>query len=206
MKIKFLVAAAALVLVGTGTPVAYAALTANSTLTQTITAGTISTDVRNASNAVVSSPSFALVARTVSTSQQSTTGTFGESAQRISVDNPGGANNGWTLALNSVTPATDRWTSGGNTYLYNGTAATGQLTVNANAGTITPLAGTTTGVTKGASTAFSGATPVTILDAAASSDDILNLYITGVTLSQTIPANTPAGSYSLTMVQTLTTK
>ncbi|HMR72785.1 MAG TPA: hypothetical protein PKD68_02125 [Candidatus Saccharibacteria bacterium] len=206
MKIKLFVGAALLVIASAGTPVAYAALTANSTLTQSITAGVLSTDVRNASGAVVGSPSFALAARTVSTSQQSTTGTFGDNAQRITVDNPGGANGGWTLTLNAATPGTGVWSNGTDTYAYNSTAANGQLTVNPVAGTITALSGTTSNISKGTSATFTGTTAVTLLDAAAASDDILNVYVTGIGLTQTIPANIPAGNYTISMVQTVATK
>lgn len=79
-------------------PSVYAATTADSKLTQTINAGVLSTDVRNSGGSVVGSPSFAMSTMTVSTSQQTSTGTFGDNNQRITVDNPGGANNGWTLA------------------------------------------------------------------------------------------------------------
>ena len=142
--------------------------------------------------------------RTVSTSQQTSTGTFGSSTQRITVDNPGGANNGWTLAL-AATNANNKWTSGSDTYDYKGTAAQGQLTVNANAGTITATVGGATGVTKGASAAYSGAnTSILIMQASASAAKIWNGYITGVTLSQTIPAAQASGNYSLDMTQTVT--
>ena len=208
MKLKLLVGAALFVVVSAGAPVAYAALTAPSTLTQTIEAGVLSTDVRDASNVVVGSPSFAMNSTTVSTSQQTSTGTLGESAKRLTVDNPGAANGGWTLSLNAAVPGTTVWTDGGSsTYAYNGNGTTtGQLTVNPAAGTIVANSGTITNISKGSSTAFTGSTPITLLDAAAGSDDILNVYVTGIGLSQSIPANTPAGSYSISMVQTVATK
>jgi len=184
--------------------IAYAALTANSTLTQSITAGTISTDFRNASNVLVSGPTFTMNAINVSNSLQTATGTYGDTTRRISVDNPGGANNGWTLTLNAAVPATDVWTSGGNTYDFNAaTAAAGQLTVNPSPGTLTAVVGTTTGITKGSSATFNSTSPVTIMSAASGADDISTTSLYGVTLSQTVPASTPAGSYSITMVQTV---
>lgn len=183
---------------------AYAALTANSTLTQSITAGTISTDFRDGSYALVTNPTFTMNAITVSNAQQTATGTFGDSTRRIAVDNPGGANNGWTLTLNAAVPASDVWTSGGNTYDFNAaSAASGQLTVNANAGTLTAVIGTTTGITKGSSSTFTTTSPISLLAAAAGADDIGRYTLYGVTLSQTVPASTPAGSYSITMVQTV---
>jgi len=185
-------------------PVAYAATTANSQLTQQINAGVLSTDVRDGSNNIVASPSFAMSAVPVSTSVQTSTGTFGTSTQRISVDNPGGANNGWTLALNATTPGTGTWTNGGNSYAYNGTAATGQLTVDPSVSTITPVTGGATGVSKGASAGFTGTTPITLMSASSSAAQIWNGYLTGVGLSQSIPASTPAGSYSISLTQTVT--
>ena len=58
-------------------PHAYAALSATSLLSQSITAGTISTDIRNASNVIINNPTIAMAAITASTAQQTATGTFG---------------------------------------------------------------------------------------------------------------------------------
>lgn len=203
-RLSSIITVSAFALAAIATPAAYAALTADSQLTQQINAGVLSTDIRDASNAVVANPVFAMGAVAVSTSQQTATGTFGDNAQRISVDNPAGANNGWTLTLNGKTPATSQWTGGAGSYKYNGaTAAEGQLTVNATAGTITPVTGGATGVSKGASATFNSASPITIMSADASSADIWNGYITGIGLSQTIPAAQPAGTYTLDMTQTV---
>lgn len=205
MKIthRLLALAAIGAMVFTAAPPAYAALTATSTLSQSITAGTLSTDIRDADNVVVGSPSFSMAARNVSTSQQSTTGTFGSSTQRISVDNPGGANNGFSITLNATTPGSGTWTSGGNTYAYNGTAATGQLTVDPQVSVWTANVGTTTSITKGTSATFNGSTAITLATTSAALEDIWNGYVTGVGLTQTIPANTPAGTYTISMTQTV---
>lgn len=185
--------------------IAQAAPTANSKLTQQISAGAISTDIRDAGGSVVASPSFAMTAATVSTSQQSITGTFGSSSQRITVDNPGGANNGWTLALNATTPGTGQWTDGGsNTYKYNDTVANGRLTVNPALGSLTAVTGGSTGVSLGTSSSFSSTTPITLMTASASAARIWNGYVTGIGLTQNIPASQPAASYSLDMTQTVT--
>lgn len=185
-------------------PIAHAALSAPSTLTQVIDDGTASTDIRDGSGNVISSPTIGMNSTILSTSQQTTTGTFGAATQRVTVDNPGGANNGWSLALNATTPGTARWTSSGNNYQYNGTAATGQLTVNPSSGTITPVVGGATGVSLGTSSAFTSTNAITLVTASAASADIWNGYVTGIGLSQTIPANQPAGTYTLSMTQTLT--
>lgn len=177
---------------------------ASSQLTQQITAGVLSTSIRDASGSVVNNPAFAMSSVAASTSQQTSTGTFGDNARRITVDNPGGANNGWTLTWNATTPGTGTWNSGANNYQYNGTPAQGQLTVNPAAGTLTAVTGGSSGVTLASSASFSGTTPVTLVNAAAASADIWNGYVTGIGLSQTIPAGQALGSYTLDMTQTVT--
>ena len=187
-----------------GTSAAYAALSANSQLSQQITAGTLSTDVRNASNVVVSSPSFAMSSAVASTSVQTSTGTLGVAAQRLSVDNPGGANNGWTLALNATVPGTGTWTNGSNTYPYNGNSTTGQLSLNLTSAAFTAVTGGTTGITKGTNAAFTGSTAITLMTAGSTANQVWNGYITGIGLSQVIPAGAAVGSYSLNLTQTVT--
>lgn len=201
---KSLALSALVVVAVASAPVAHAALTATSTLSQTINNGTASTDIRDAGGSVLSTPTVSMNAVTLSTSQQNSTGTFGSNSQRITVDNPGGAPNGWSLALNASVPGSAVWTSGGDTYAYNGTAAAGQLTVNPAAGTLTPVVGGATGVTLGTSTTFSGTSAITLVNASAASADIWNGYVTGIGMTQTIPANQPAGTYTLSMTQTLT--
>ena len=190
-------------LIGGGASV-YAANKADSTLSQQINAGVISTDIRDASGAVLTKPTFGMTAVAASTSVQTSTGTLGANDKRITVDNPGGANSGWTLALNATTPGTSTWTSGANSYADNGTAATGQLTVNPAAGTLTATIGGSTGVTLGTSSSFTGATPITLITAAAASADIWNGYVTGIGLSQSIPAGQATGVYTIDMTQTVT--
>lgn len=193
----------ALATVALSAPAVYAQTTAGSTLTQAINSGAVSTDFRDAANAVVASPSFPLNAATVSTQQQSITGIFGSSTQRISVDNPGNAG-GWSLAIAATAGDTALWTSGGNTYDFNGTAAAGRLTLDPSVGTITVTGPSTmTGVTKGTSTAFTTGA-ITLMSASASSDDVWNGYLTGVGITQTIPAFQPTGAYTLSLTQTVT--
>lgn len=206
MKKRLIAATAAVGAVVALAPAAYAATTYNSTLTQQITAGTISTSIRDAAGALVSAPTFAMSAVTVSNSVQTSTGTFGSNTQRITVDNPNGSVTGgaWTLTLNATVPGTSNWSDGTNTYAYNGTAATGQLTVNPAAGAVTAVTGGSTGVTLGTSSAFTGTTPVTLATASTSAASIWNGYLTGVGLSQSIPASQPAGAYTLPMTQTVT--
>jgi hypothetical protein len=146
-----------------------------------------------------------MAAKTVSFSQQTSTGTFGDNQNRIYVENPGAANNGWTLTLNALQPGSGEWRSAGSdAYKYNANATTGQLTVNPSAGTITPVIGSGTGVLKNTATAFSGSNPVRLMTASASADKVWAGYITGIGLTQAIPASQSAGTYTLPMVQTVT--
>jgi len=195
------VAAATLIVWGGGV----AALdTADSELTQEITSGNLTTSIRTSGGAVVGAPSFAMNSTAVSTSAQTITGTFGDTDQRITVDNPGAASGGWTLALNVDDPGNSVWVDGAKTYAYNGNSTTGQLTVNPAAGSLQAPTGGTTGVTLGSQTAFSGSSAITLITASGASADIWNGYVTGIGLSQAIPASQPAGDYTLDLVQTVT--
>lgn len=188
---------------------AYAQLSTNSKLTQSIQAGTLSTSILDGTGATVTSPSFGFGNVTVATSgtYQTSTGTFGSDAQRIYVDNPGVVTTGtWTLAL-APTSSSLGWTKDGTTQAYDfdaATAAAGQLSIT-SAGTVTPVVGTSTGITGASTGTFSSMNAsFTIMTGAASSDDVWKGYITGIGLSQTIPAAVPAGSYYINMTQTLT--
>lgn len=207
-KVQFSsLAISTLVVMALGVPFAYAQTATNSQITQQISNGVISTSIRDASGVVVSSPSFGMSAVAASTSQQTSTGTFGSNSQRITVDNPNGSITGgaWTLALNATVPGTGTWTSGANNYAYNGaTSAAGQLTVNPAAGTLTAVTGGLTGVTLGAQGTFTGSTPISIVTASSSAAPIWNGYVTGIGLSQTIPPGQAVGNYAFSMTQTVT--
>ncbi|MCA9341085.1 hypothetical protein KC952_00980 [Candidatus Saccharibacteria bacterium] len=190
------------------TPSAYAALTDSTNLTQSITPGTLATLIGDTSGNEVATPSVGFTAKSVSGSTQTSTGTFGTSSERIYVDNPDGADNGWTLALASTGGYTSDWTSGGNHYPFNAaTSSAGQLTIDPSVGTVTADVGTTTGVSKGSSGTYNhsgGTDSITLMTASAASDDIHKVYLTGVSMSQTIPAGTPSGSYAIDFTQTVT--
>lgn len=184
--------------------IANAAPTATSELTQEITSGALSTDIRDGSGVVLNNPSFAMGTTSVSNAQQSVNGTFGSGSQRVTVDNPGGADGGWTLTWNATTPGTGVWTNGVDDYPYNDSAPNGRLTVDPSVGTLTSVVGGSTGISLGTLANFTSTTPITLLSASGASADIWNGYVTGIGLTQTIPASQPAGSYTLDMTQTVT--
>jgi hypothetical protein len=152
------------------------------------------------------------------------TGTFGTNTERVYVSNGDAADNGWTLTVAATSGATARWQNGGATQFMDfndpsGSTAgctdgadadstAGQLTIDPSAGTLTTDCGTctTTSVSKGSSTGFDQGTTdsITLLNAAAGSDDVWRGYLTGMGLSQTVPAETPANAYTLDLTLTVT--
>ena len=222
--VKFVAILAAALMLAMSGGVLYAANTPN--FTQSINAGTLATDILDATRVSVASPTVALSAKTFSfdcySGGTASTGTLGTNTERVYVMNPDAADNGWTLAIAATSGATAVWDAGAATdYDFNdpgGSGCTdgagdadafgGQMTLNPNAGTLTAdcLSCSTTNVTKGSSTAFDqGVTnSITMLNAAAASDDVWRGYLNGTTVSQTIPAEQATGSYSLGMTLTVT--
>ncbi len=199
-----------------------------SDLTQTINPGTLNTDILDASRATVAAPVFSMTAKNVSVDCQfggnASTGLLGTNTQRIYVSNTDAADNGWTLTLGATGGVTAAWANSGATRHIDFNDPTGsnagcsdgadsdsyagQLTINPSAATLTTdcLSCTATGVTKGSSAAFSqGVTDsLTLLNAGGTSDDVWRGYLTGASLSQTIPAETTADSYTINLTLTAT--
>jgi len=190
--------------------VGFALASSTSNFTQTINAGVLSVDVVNSSYVSVDNPSFAMNAASFNFACQTATGTFGTAEQQIYVKNPDAADNGWTVSLAASNP-TDVWDSAGVDYDFNDSGGSGctdgadtdslagQMTVDPNAGTLAVGACSgcvVTNVSKGSSGAFSeGVTDsITILTGANTSDDVGDWKLTGVSISQTIPAEQPAAS------------
>jgi hypothetical protein len=197
---------------------AYAAPTSN--FAQTINAGTLSVDIVDASYVPVATPSVAMTARTFSFGCQSggsaSTGTFGTSTQVIYIRNPDAADNGWSVSL-AASATTAVWDSAGVDYDFNDAGSSGctdgadtdslggQMTVDPSVGTLATGACAscvTTSVTRGTSAAFVEGTTnsITLLTGASGSSDIGDWRLTGVAISQTIPAEQPAASdYDINM-------
>ena len=180
-------------------------------LNQVIGAGTISTDIVDGGGTTVASPSFNMSTTNVSTGCQTITGSYGSATQRVSVDNPGGANAGWTLAIAATSGPTAKWVDGAKNYSFNNPAGSGctggQMTLDPAAATLNLNGGSTaTGVTKGTSTSFvSGTTDaITLMSASAASEDIWSGYLSGIGVSQKIPPSTAGGTYTIDLTQTVT--
>src|SRR3989344_187805 len=183
---------------------------ATSNFTQTINAGSLAVDIVDASYVTVSSPAVAMGAVTFSFSCQTSTGTFGTASQVIYVTNPDAADDGWVASLAASDP-TDFWDSGGTDMDFNDPTGSpagcadgadtdslkGQMTVDPSVGTLAVgqcASCATTNITKGSSNAFNEGTvdSITVLTGAASSDDIGDWKLTGVSISQKVPAEQPA--------------
>lgn len=195
----------------------YALASGTSNFTQTINAGTLATDIVDGSYVTVASPSMAMTAATFSFACQTKTGSFGTASQVIYVSNPDAADNGWVLSV-AASAATAVWDSAGTDFDFNDPTDSGctdsadadtvggQMTIDPSAGTLAVgqcASCATANVTKGASTAFEqGVTDtITVLTGAAGSNDVGDWKLTGVTISQTIPAEQPAAAdYDINMV------
>lgn len=184
------------------------------TLNQTVNAGALSTDIRQAGDITsVTSPAVAFPALNRSFSCQTNTATLGDSSNLLNVTNFG-TNNGFTLALAATGGSSATWSSTVPvvaSYAYNNPAGSGctngQMTVDPSAATLTldcNSACTTTGVTQGSATTYNGTTTTSATLLTSTSSAAWEGYLTGVSLSQKVPASQASGSYSLGMSITVT--
>lgn len=172
----------------------------------------ISVDIVDSGGASVASPSIAFSTATTSFICQTTTGTFGVANEKIRVYNTG-SNPSWTLSLAAAAGATSSWSS---SYDFNDGSGSppgcgdgadtdsyiGQLSFDLSNVTITPEGGcSSTGITVGSNASFAEGTTDSILIVQADGTADTGCYwdITGIDVSQTIPAEHPSGNYSINM-------
>ncbi|MCK5460039.1 hypothetical protein KAI52_02905 [Candidatus Parcubacteria bacterium] len=184
------------------------------TVHYTAPSGTLTVDIVDSGGSSVASPTMAMTGATFSFDYQTGTGTFGVTAQKIRVQNTT-ANPQWILTITADLGATAFWDGATSDYDFNDPTASagdgadddslgGQMTINASVGT---LGGTcsATDVTKESSVSFSegAANSITLLTAGASADTDCYWDLTGVSISQTIPAGQSIDSYSINMLLTV---
>lgn len=192
----------------------------SSNLTQTINPGTLAIDIVNAGYTPVASPSVAMTAVTFSFACQSSTGTFGTATEQIYVQNPDAADDGWSVSIGADL-STAVWESAGVDFDFNDPGSSGcadgatdtdllggQLTINPASATLSAgnSGSSVTNISKGSSAGFAEGTidSITLLTAAAGSDDIGDWTLIGVGLSQAIPGKQPAASdYSISLTVTI---
>ncbi len=184
----------------------------------TATGGSLSVDIVDAGGTPVGSPSITMGATALSFNYQTTNGTFGAAAEKIRVDNST-ANPQWALSLAATDGTTAFWDGTPGDYDFNDPTASagdgadadslgGQMSVDPSGATVTPQGGCdNTGLSLGSSSSFSeGATDsITLLSAGASASTGCYWDTTGISISQTIPAEQPvAGDYDINMTLTVT--
>lgn len=192
----------------------------SSTFNQTINAGTLSVDIVDTTNSYssVGSPSIDMSTVTFSFNSQNSTGTFGTSTEAIYVQNPDAADDGWLVTL-GASANTATWNSAGTPFDFNdANGATdgadtdsygGQMTVDPSGGTIATgsQGAATTNITAGSSNSFVEGTvdSISLMTAASGSADIGDWYMTGVAITQAIPASQPAANdYNIVMTLSIT--
>lgn len=178
----------------------------------TESSGSLSVDILDSSDISVGSPSVSMNAIDFSFINQSTNGTLGTSSEKIRVENPTGSST-WTLSLAAEDGSTALWSSGTDFYDFNDPTANaedgadvdsygGQMTIDPSSSTITPAGGCTlSNISSGSSSSFNeGVTDsITLASATSGADTNCHWDITGIDISQTIPAEQPAGNYAIDM-------
>ncbi|MEI8361164.1 MAG: hypothetical protein WCG01_03485 [bacterium] len=189
----------------------------STTLNQTINPGSLTMDFKdNSEVSTTTSVTFGALAVSA-TCQQTATSSLGSATQRIWIDNLNAANNGWTVSIGAATSSLWHNVASTSKYDFNdaggagctdGDADTfgGQMFIDPTAATIATgsVPTTMTGVSAGAATAFtSAASNVTLIQAAAGSDDIGKWKAYGFGVSQKIPANQSSNAYSFDLTVTI---
>lgn len=195
----------------------FAASTSN--FRQVINPGTLTVDIVDGSYVSVANPAVTFGAVTFSFACQTSTGTFGTATEQIYVQNPDAADNGWTVSLAASSGATAFWDGTSADFDFNDPTGTpagcadgadtdslaGQMTIDASGGTLAAgncASCTTANITLGSSAAYNEGTldSITLLTAAAASDDIGDFTLQDVDVSQQIPPEQPADStYNIDM-------
>jgi len=174
--------------------------------------GYLTVDIVDALGASVATSTINFDSLIFSFNYQTTTGIFGTTSEKIRVDNPT-PNPQWSLSIAATAGPTSYWQGVLGNYDFNDPTVSavdgadadsfgGQMTINPSTGTITPKGGcANTGLTLGSSNSFSQAVndSVTLLTAGASTGVGCYWDLTGISVSQTIPAEQVADDYSLNM-------
>ena len=183
----------------------------------TYTAGSLSVDIVDGSGVSVSNPSIDMSDISFDFSDQTSTGTFGESTQQIRVNNTT-AGPSWTLSLAAEQGSTDYWNGSGSDYDYNDPTSNaedgtdddslgGEMSLDPSNGTISPESGcSNTGISLGGSSSYdeeSAVNSITLMSSTGSADTNCYWDLTGISVSQSIPSEQPADTYSISMVLTI---
>ncbi len=164
--------------------------------------GDLSMAFVNASGTPIGTPSVPFSGLTAMAACQTSTGMLGTNTERLRITDNRGTGN-WTISIAASGGSGAKWNSGLHQYSFNDSAGTppgcanGQLSLSfATIGALPQSGCTATGLAPGSDAAFTAGTPITI-GTGTNADRFCYWDITGIGLSQRIPASTPPGSYSL---------
>ena len=198
---------------GTVSPGSAVAISGTTTV---IAGGTLSIDIVDGTDTPVTNPSISMSSTSVDFQYQTSTGTLGTSTEKVYITSD--STTTWQVAIAATGGATALWSNSGSTRFYDFNDSTasaedgadsdsygGQLTINPSVGTLTPGAGcSNTGISLGSSAGFNeGVVNSVTLLSASSADSSCDWYLTGVSLSQTIPREQSADSYSINFTLTI---
>lgn len=178
----------------------------------------LTTDIVDGSGSPVVSPAVTFPAQTFGFSCQTATSTLGVAAQKIRITNTT-ATPGWQLSIAPTNGPTTTW-SDGSTHTYDLNDPTsagcedgadadtvgGQMSIDASASVVTPSTSgcTATGLSKGVNTSYSqGVTDSIPLLTSSGGSINCSWDMTGITVSQTIPAEQYHTNYSLSLTMTI---
>ncbi len=185
----------------------------------TSSAGSLNTDIVDASGVSVGSPSFGFSSLIAPIDCGSTTATFGTASQKIRAKNTTDTPT-WSLSIAATSGATTLWNDGTHTYDFNDTGGSpngctdsGDTDTKAGLMSIDPSTGslatrptcTTTGISKGSASAFNEGTinAINLLTSSSLTDFWCYWDFTGVAMTQQIPGGQLPGSYSIGMTLTI---
>ncbi|MDD5731667.1 MAG: hypothetical protein PHU42_02135 [Patescibacteria group bacterium] len=173
--------------------------------------GDLFSDVVDSSGIHVVSPVYPLQSASLGFDCQSSTGTLGDSSQKIRVNNDS-ATKTWTLSIAATSGSSALWDTGSTTFDFNdslGSGCTnGQLAINPTTATVTAKSGcTTTGINKGGLASFvqGSVDSITLLQSDSSAATGCYWDLTGAGLTQKIPVEQSIGNYSIDMTITAVT-
>ncbi len=175
-------------------------------LEQEITAGVLSTDVVDGSGNPVANPAVVFDPVTQSATVETNTADYPSGSNRALVSNPGGESV-WRMQLQADDGPTAKWINAtSDEFDFNGTAAQGQMTIDATAGkaTLTTVGGTATGVNRQSSAETFAEGSKDIIDILSATGAVTwEGYLTGIGISQTIPAGQATGIYHINLRQSV---
>lgn len=183
----------------------------------TTAAGILQADIVDGAGAPVGAPTTSMSSITSPFDCTTSTGTLGDSSQKIRINNTL-STTGWSVSAAPTAGSTALWSAGSSQkYDFNdpsnagcsdgsdGDGYAGQMSINPSTATITPQSGCSApGVTAGANTSFSegSVNSITLLTG---STTARGCYwdITGLTIAQKIPSAQAVGSYAMNITITI---